>query len=143
MPTASAFEYIPAPGFRLNIDADGIDVSASGDGAQVQAQFGGEVRLPGGFPEDVPVFPNATLTSSVSSPAIGTMLTYQVEESPEEVHAFYRRELLDDGWTIESEMNIGGQFMVSFDKERRKASVAITRDASKGTKITLTIANLN
>lgn len=112
------------------------------DGAQETMIFSGKgeekfemktgegVELPENFPQDVPLYPDATIVASMASQE-GVMVSCQSPADPAEVVVFYKEKLSGQGWTVEAEMNMGPQRMISFAKADRHVTVTATSDAGK------------
>jgi hypothetical protein len=66
----------------------------SGDGESAEASTGLAGALPESFPADFPLPPDATVAST------GDALTLHVDDSVDDVNAFYADELPAAGWTI-------------------------------------------
>ena len=123
----------------LQSDDEGVTVrGTTDDGEEFQARFGKQASLPEDFPEDLPVHPEARVQGSMSMPGKGQMVTFETDESPDEIYRFYTDGLTGQGWTIEAEMNFGGQRMVSASKDDRTASVQVVQ-GDKGTQVVLTV----
>ena len=103
---------------------------------KVEMKTGKNVELPSDFPDDVPVYPDATLVASMATPE-GMMVSSQSTADLDDVLAFYKKELASEGWTIEAEMNMGPQRMISFSKGDRSVMVTASNDEGQ-TQISLT-----
>jgi len=71
---------------------------------------GGEAQLPEGWPAEVPVYPEVTITEPWSVTAEGVTqlgVTLRTKDAHADVAAWYREELEAKGWTIDSEMTVG------------------------------------
>ncbi len=81
----------------------------------------------GGAPEDIPMMADATDQS-----AFGTMTTYSSASAFDDVVAFYKKEMIANGWAEkEGGMAMDGFAQLSFTKDKRTASVMITADKDK------------
>lgn len=122
----------------VTVDRDDETTTVTGGGENAfEMKTGKKVELPSDFPDDVPVFPDATLVTSVSAPD-GIMLSSESTANPEDVLAFYKKELGSEGWTTEAEMNMGGQRMISFSKGDRQVTITASSDEGQ-TQISLTL----
>ena len=74
------------------------------------------VDLPG-LPEDVPLYPEAKITLAMAG-----MVGFEVDAAMPDVIAFYKEEMVAQGWTLDSD---GGE-MLSFSKEGRTATVMMS-----------------
>ena len=98
-------EYISARGDKVEVDRDGNSVKVTTkDGTAVYAAGSGTV-LPADFPKDVPIYPDAKVTGSVSGgqkAASGQMVTFESPDSPDKIVDFYNSKL--SGWKNSMEM---------------------------------------
>lgn len=95
-----------------------------------------EVRLPGNFPSDVPIYPNAALSYAGIQEGV-TSTIFGVEASPDEVIAYYEAELPANGWEIKETVNfiVTG---ITAEKGNHELTVGVYGDES-ATTLTLTI----
>ncbi|NEQ30488.1 MAG: hypothetical protein F6K04_05735 [Leptolyngbya sp. SIO4C5] len=96
---------------RTFSDSEGNEatVSQKGDTTEVNIQSAeGEVQyssdatgveLPEDFPEDIPLYPDALITTVANAPQ-GSLVGLEVKATPAEVMTFYEQELAADGWEI-------------------------------------------
>jgi hypothetical protein len=68
----------------------------------------------------------------------GTILTLQTADDPGKVTAFYREKLSKEGWSLASEIDLGGQRMLAIEKGERSGAVQISREGND-TNILVTI----
>lgn len=88
-----------------------------------------------GVPEDLPVPDNAEEVAN----AFG-MITFQTPSTPAEVSEFYTAQMPQNGWTEVSVDDLGGMFMMEYNKDGRTASLMITADEDTGmTSVLITI----
>jgi hypothetical protein len=94
------------------------------------------VRLPENFPEDLPIYPHVdrTLGSKADKRAMGAM--FESTKPPEEVFQYYQNKLVEQGWEIQGEINLGDQRALNVRKGDEVASVLINYQDGK-TQITL------
>jgi hypothetical protein len=67
--------------------------------------------LPDDFPDDFPVYDDAEVLGSISGEQEGeegTVVSWETDDSSEDVSAFYEQEFEDGPWTATSEGNFGG-----------------------------------
>ena len=103
-------------------------------GEKYVAQLGGNVTLPSNFPEDIPLYPDAVPFSAMETGGGTTILSLDSDEQAPEVYGFYKEQLPASGWTIENELNVGGQRVLTAIKGDRKAVIQI-ESTDKGTRI--------
>ena len=82
-------------------------------------------ELPAGFPGDMPVYPGAKTIQGARRGSTEKMAVFEAEASPAEVADYYKRELLAQGWSLEGEVELDGETMISVEKGGRKAGVMI------------------
>jgi hypothetical protein len=127
-------------GGEITIESEGKGVRISGDqegtGA-ISGQFGENAEIPEGFPKDVPIYPDAKVVGSMLAGGRG-MVTLQTGDDPGKAASFYRENLAKEGWSIVSEMNLGGQQVLAVEKGDRNGAVQISREGSH-TNILVTI----
>ena len=94
------------------------------------------VVLPENFPEDLPVYPGVqrTLGSRADGRAMGAM--FESDADPGEVFEYYKKSLVEHGWEIAGEINLGSQRGLNARKGEEIASVLINQTEGK-TQITL------
>ncbi|MGQ9585114.1 MAG: hypothetical protein ACUVXG_06900 [Anaerolineae bacterium] len=86
-----------------------------------------------GLPDDVPVFPGATMTAS----GMG-ITTFEVKATVKEVADFYKAQMPTNGWTAKGEpLEMENMAMLGFTKDGRSCQVMIS---AEGEKVTLTIS---
>lgn len=109
---------------------DGTVTFSADDGSEVEVRSGKGAALPANFPEDVPVYPDATILASATSPD-GIMVSCQSAADPKDVIAFYKEQVGGGGWTVDAEMNVGPQHIMSFAKGDRQLTVTVTGDPGR------------
>jgi hypothetical protein len=120
----------------VNITGEGVKITGKEGGKEFSYEVagkGGEVALPGNFPEDVPRYPQATVQSSMSQGNAMSMVTFQSGDSPEKVHDFYSAKLKDGGWEIVNEVSMPQMRMINAKKAKREANVTVVSDKGKCT----------
>jgi len=126
----------PEPKFQLSIDDGEVRVSGRTDaGERYEVELGGDVGAPE-LPDDVPLYPGATPRGHVGAGGQGTVASFASDATTALIHEYYREELVDEGWELEADANVGGQRMLSATKGARRVSVAITGEGA-GSRITL------
>lgn len=95
------------------------------------------VALPEGFPKDVPIHTGATV--QMASTQGKTMMVHLNLSAPvAEALKYYQDQLKEQGWEIESTMNMGEGSMVAAKKGNRKCSAVILKQ-DKGTMVQLAV----
>src|SRR5262249_27689823 len=96
------------------------------------------VALPDGFPKDVPIYKGATV--QVASKQDRMMLVIlNVDASAADALKYYQDQLKEQGWEINTTMNMGEGTMLVAKKGERQCS-ALVRKQDKGTMVQLSAA---
>jgi hypothetical protein len=101
------------------------------------------VSLPPTFPQEVPKYPNATLTEVASTGEMPTqqsaelLTTWTSQDSSDRIANFYRDELQKNGWKLTLQPNDKGQGL--FEATRETLGIAVTIQPSQAGKSTFTI----
>jgi hypothetical protein len=123
-------ETVAIEGGEITIEAEGEGVRISGEQEGVGAisgQFGEKAEIPDGFPEDLPIYPGSEVVAGMLAGA-GGMVTLQSGDDLEKVTAFYREKLVEEGWTLGPEMDMGAQRVLPIQKEGQNGAVQISRE---------------
>jgi hypothetical protein len=124
--------------FTVEREGEGVRISGEEEGVGAfSGQFGENARIPDGFPEDVPVYPDAKVMGGMAAGG-GGMVTLQSEDDPDEVVDFYREKLVEEGWSLGPPMDLMGQRVLPFEKGDRNGAVQVSREESETT-ILLTV----
>lgn len=110
LPPAQRPEIVPGEKGEIRYEGQ----TQSGD--EFKAQIGGEVTLPATFPEDFPLYPNAVPFSAMETGGGSTFVSLDSDAQPPDVYRFYKEKLPASGWTIESELNVAGQRVLTVTK---------------------------
>ena len=95
------------------------------------------VALPDDFPKDLPIYKGAVV--KVASTQGKTMMVHlNVSASVAEVLKYYQDQLKEQGWEIESTMNMGEGSMIAAKKADRKCSAMVFKQDS-GSIVQLTV----
>jgi hypothetical protein len=121
----------------------GSAVTVTGkDGSKMTIDASG-TKLPDGYPKDVPVASPAKIVMSTSmndARSQGTYVVLESAETAENLAAFYKKGLTDNGWTISSTTVISAQMtMLTASKDNREAGIQILEADGKRT-VTQTVA---
>ena len=90
--------------------------------------------LPENMPQDVPVYPGATVAGSwqvTEEEGGGLTLNLQTEDEVEKVVAFYKERLPEEGWEIKSEFQNEGAVVITVEKGERGGWVSVSREEGK------------
>jgi len=99
---------------------------------------GGNVSIPESFPKDVYIPKGAKILSSISANE-GTVLTMEVADALAKVGENYASEMKSQGWSELSTMNMNGQLMYSYKKDKRTTSMIASANDNK-TQVVLSLA---
>lgn len=86
-------------------------------------------KVPETWPKDIPPYPGATVTASMSSGASG-MLMLETTDGAEKVLAFYKSKLGSMKET--ANMNAGGTSILTFEEEKSGRQLAVGATAQQG-----------
>jgi hypothetical protein len=97
-------------------------------------------ELPDNFPSDVPVYPESVPTASLVSGEQDFVVSFATSDRPPDVLRYYKKNLGNEGWRIESEADLGTQSALVTTKDQRTTTILVMEGPSE-THITVTIAN--
>jgi hypothetical protein len=123
---------------EVTVDKKGGQVTIeSKDGkATITANDKG-VALPDKFPKDVPIYKGAVVKVS-STQGKAMMVHMEVPAAVADVLKFYQDQLKDQGWEIQSTVNMGEGSMLSAKKAGRQCTAMVIKQ-DKGTVVQLTV----
>jgi hypothetical protein len=93
-------------------------------------------ELPDGYPADIPVPAGAEPDRGLLTPNQGGLVTFHTSSSQEDTFSYFKKELANQGWKVDSEQN-DLRLLVRATKEGRKASITISSGAN-GTEYAVT-----
>ncbi len=101
-------------------------------------------ELPEHWPDDIPVFPNAKITSSVEGAGVANMIMVVLEtnKAVSEAKDFYKAELPKQGWEITNEVEAGETFILTASKDARAVSVTVSKNADADSGKTIISVNV-
>ena len=108
------------------------------DGNATMAMSDSEVKIPDTFPKDVPILKGAVAKLSMTQ-GKNEVLNLQVPGSIADVAKDYQDKLKEQGWEIETTMNMGESSMVHAKKDNRKCVVMVMK-GDDGTMVQLTVS---
>lgn len=106
-------------------------VTLSGENGAVVAMGGANAKVPDNWPKSVPTYPSGTLKGAMSAsaaPAAGKIhhtLTYETPDDATKVVQFYTENL--KGFSKTSELNLGGNMIVSFEGDGKVVALTISK----------------
>lgn len=119
----------------VEIDDGGLRIEAEGGALSIASGTAAEV--PEGFPGDVYVYAHGDLQMAVRSPD-GYTVSVSTPDTPGEVASAYAAAMDREGWSQQSQIDMGGQRMLVYEKGERIANVAVAA-AGAATQVTVTV----
>jgi len=95
-----------------------------------------EGEVPADFPSDVPIYPGATIGSSLTTKGLGVFATFESNDSVEAVISHYRAELGKSGWRVDNAAEGGG---LDGAKGDRSVQVRVRRNEANRTEIAINV----
>ncbi len=122
-----------ASGGDVKVDTSGGDVSITDKKTGTTSTGGENVKLPAGWPSNVPIYPGARIGHAMTSGTTksATLLT---KDPPAKVVDFYKK----CGLKLESDMNLGALQNLSFKNGNGTVNV-IVQQSGADTQVTVTI----
>lgn len=124
--------------------ADGESVEMTAKDGQFKMALGDKATVPADFPKDVPVYPGAKVTMSMSDAESSSMsLQLETPDSVDRVAEFLKSELPAQGWTNDTEIKTGGDSpmqMLGYKKDNRTVQFMI-QGTGTATQLSVTIAS--
>ena len=125
---------------EVTVDKQGGQVtieSKTKDGKATFTANDSGVALPDKFPKDVPLYKGAVVKLS-STQGKAMMVHMEVPASAADALKFYQDQLKEQGWEIETTMNMGEGSMLSAKKADRQCTAMVLKQ-DKGTVVQLTV----
>lgn len=123
----------------IDIDVDGETISyAIGGENGYKATSGKGTRLPDDFPDDVLVYDDAEIISTVES-ADGFMVSLSSEADPGDIKTTYLDFFEDNGWQQEGLADYGAMWTTQFTKGARSLTVLLMQGDDQPSSISLTL----
>jgi hypothetical protein len=115
----------------------GVEIESGGTTASYRA--GKDLALPDDFPADIFIYPNAAVETDVSTED-GRMVSLRTADSVDKVTSVYRSRMPGLGWTEDAAATMGGQSLLSYQKEGRAAAIIIGSDG-ENTQIAVSVSS--
>ena len=128
-----------ATGGKAQVNTDNGEVTVKTD----QGTYSTSDKIPSDFPSDVPVYSGAKVQSSVATSqqqGSGHYLALETTDSLDKVSAWYKSQVVDKGWKIESDATIQGTLILGATKDTRQLSVSVSDDGNGKVAIILVVA---
>ena len=111
-------------GGKVNVDMSQGKVTVKDGNTTVTS--GGNVQVPSSFPKDVPVYPNTQILNSMTAGDI-VHLTLISKEGIEKIVTSYKDQMTKQGWKETASFTMGTTVTLSYDKDTRHATVAVSK----------------
>ena len=150
--TPSTMRYVPS---TLSLLVLSVLLAGCGSASQVNVGINGDMHVttsegtatmgntvPSDWPSDAPIYAGAQVTYSASvnpetgKPGMALILT--TGATPEVAAAYYKKELVAQGWKVDTAMEAAGTSIFSAKKDSRMISLLITNTQGQTT-ITMSI----
>ncbi len=119
-----------ATGGKVSVDAGSGDVTVKTD----EGTWSTSDKLPADFPNDVPLYPGATVQGSVASAQQqggGYYAGLETTDSINKVVSWYKAEVAASGWTVSTNLEVDGGLMLGGTKDTRELVVTISKQDNK------------
>jgi hypothetical protein len=93
--------------------------------------------IPEGFPSDIPIYPGATIGSSMTMPGLGVFATFGTDDGVDAILTHYRSELAKKGWSVVDTPEGDG---VDGTKENRSVQVRARKNEENRTEIAINVS---
>lgn len=116
-------------GGKVDIDAQGNDVTIKTEAGESQYSAGGNAKLPENFPSELIAADDAKIIISSTADA-GNTVAYTTDSDQGEIFDKYKSQLAEQGWKKEMEIDTGNGKMVNFSKDKENVSITIGENNS-------------
>jgi hypothetical protein len=126
---------VEVDGEDVTIETEDGDVSISGDTGEIPADF----------PDDVPIYDDSDVDSATSMTSGGTTTFYvnlTTKDDVKTVYEWYKGEVVDEGWTITSDILMSGDeesAQIAIEKDDMDAIVSMVEGEPNSIGIILTV----
>ena len=87
----------------------------------------GAKTIPDNFPKDVPVYSPAQVRMTQVVDENRGVISLSTSDEIEKVTAFYKKELVEQGWTIKNEMTMGAMSLIQAEKGKRNVNLTVNK----------------
>jgi hypothetical protein len=98
------------------------------------AQMGGEIDVPEGFFDEVPLYPESVPISMMDVGEGMAMVTVETADVSQDVYEYYKAQLQDSGWVVENDITVFGGRILRAIRNGRRATLHI-QEAEAGTRV--------
>lgn len=117
----------------VNVDKKGGSVTVKTNNGQSSASYGNDVKLPQGFPTDVPVYKPSTIIYATKTETTRFSVAAKTSASMQTVLDYYKSELTKQGWESTHESSYGDGTLLSYTKDGRTLSVTVSSQNNEAT----------
>jgi len=127
-----------------DVEVDGEDVTIETEDGDVNIS-GDTGEIPADFPEDMPIYDDSEVDSATSVTSGGTTTYYvnlTMNDDVKTVYEWYKSEVVDEGWTITSDVLMSGDGdsgQISAEKDDMEAIVSMVEGEPNSIGIILTV----
>ncbi|MFH1207430.1 MAG: hypothetical protein V1668_02380 [Patescibacteria group bacterium] len=118
-----------------DVDLGTNSVTINTNGGSYQA--GDDVKLPDGFPSDVYIIDGTIKAAMTQQTNDSFIVSIEISKSIADAKTAYEKEIVDDGWTITTNMTYGGAVTLMAEKSNRILGVGIS-DLNGKTTVSIT-----
>ncbi|MBN2061447.1 MAG: hypothetical protein JW882_13630 [Deltaproteobacteria bacterium] len=108
----------------VDLSEDKIKVEGETEGGKFTVTSGEGSEIPDGFPADVFIYRPSKTIMAVEIPE-GYSVSLTTKDDSSKVHSAYSQEMAERGWSEETSMKMGSQFVLVYEKEERAANISI------------------
>lgn len=130
-------------GVKVNSDGKNGSVTIKSNDGQSTGSYGTNVRLPEGFPSDVPVYKPSTTVAASKTGDKAFSASAKTNATVETVLNYYRDELAKQGWTTVHESSYSEGTILSVKKANRTLTVSISNQKNEPTEKTFISLSTN
>ena len=100
------------------------------DGETLEMTYG-KNTIPDDFPKDVPIYSPSQVTMSQIINENNSVLSLHTDDEVSKVAEFYKKELVQQGWSIKNEMTMGTMSLLQGEKGKRALNVTVNHKDKK------------
>lgn len=127
-------------GIAGSVVRSGVSIKGT-DAEGNEIKYGIGLRLPKGFPRDIPIQKNATILSTQDLDDGQTAVNYMVDQPVSETLAYFQKELPRKGWRVEEESSILLFSALTAYKGQYRLNVVVLGD-DEVSNVTLTVESV-
>ena len=109
---------------KVDIEGGNLSMTVEGEDGQTKFSYGGDVGVPAGFPEDVPVYPGIEVVMATEGQNETFHIQAKSEDTIDKIADFYSRELDQRDWEKVTDTTTGKVMRtLHYRKEKRHVHV--------------------